>query len=150
MTESQNESRIYRFKKITLLGCGQMGSKMAVRMSDSGNIVTVIDKMANSMKRLPEDRIDSKRIIPVVGDGTLESIMRMASTQDADIYISTTNKTSVNLMSALMANYIFQVPEIICVVHEPGLEELANKCGILIINPLNLVVDNLSDLSQGT
>ena len=82
MTESQNESRIYRFKKITLLGCGQMGSKMAVRMSDSGNIVTVIDKMANSMKRLPEDRIDSKRIIPVVGDGTLESIMRMASTQD--------------------------------------------------------------------
>ena len=53
MTESQNESRIYRFKKITLLGCGQMGSKMAVRMSDSGNIVTVIDKMANSPFTVP-------------------------------------------------------------------------------------------------
>ena len=104
MTESQSESRIYRFKKITLLGCGQMGSKIAVRMSDSGNIVTIIDKMADSMIRLPEDRINSKRIIPIVGDGTLESVLRMASTQDTDVFISTTNKTSVNLMSALMAN----------------------------------------------
>ena len=150
MTEAQSESRIYRFKKITLLGCGQMGSKIAVRMSDSGNIVTIIDKMADSMIRLPEDRINSKRIIPIVGDGTLESVLRMASTQDTDVYISTTNKTSVNLMSALMANYIFQVPEVTCVVHDPGLEELANKCGISIINPLNLVVDKLFDLSQST
>lgn len=127
-----------------------MGSKIAVRMSDSGNIVTIIDKKADSMIRLPEDRINSKRIIPIVGDGTLESVLRMASTQDTDVYISTTNKTSVNLMSALMANYIFQVPEVTCVVHDPGLEELANKCGILIINPLNLVVDQLSNLSQST
>ena len=127
-----------------------MGSKIAVRMSDSGNIVTIIDKMASSMIRLPEERINSKRIIPIVGDGTLESVMRMASTQDADVYISTTNKTSVNLMSALIANYIFQVPEVTCVVHDPGLEELASKCGILTINPLNLVVDKLSDLSQST
>ena len=127
-----------------------MGSKIAVRMSDSGNIVTIIDKVADSMIRLPEDRINSKRIIPIVGDGTLESVLRMASTQDTDVYISTTNKTSVNLMSALMANYIFQVPEVTCVVHDLGLEELANKCGITVINPLNLVVDKLYDLSQST
>ena len=150
MTELQSDSRIYRFKKITLLGCGQMGSKLAIRMSDAGNIVTVIDKMAGSMINLPEDRVTTKRIIPVVGDGTLESVLRLASTQDADVYIATTEKTSVNLMSALIANYIFQVPEVTCVVHDAGLEEMADKCGISIINPLNLVVDKLSDLSQGT
>ena len=150
MTESQSDSRIYRFKKITLLGCGQMGSRIAIRMSDAGNIVTVIDKIAGSMINLPEDRVTTNRIIPVVGDGTLESVLRLASTQDADVYIATTEKTSVNLMSALIANYIFQVPEVTCVVHDAGLEEMANKCGISIINPLNLVVDKLSDLSQGT
>ena len=106
--------------------------------------------MASSMINLPEDRVTTKRIIPIVGDGTLESVLRMASTQDADVYIATTEKTSVNLMSALMANYIFQVPEVTCVVHDAGLEEMADKCGISIINPLNLVVDKLSDLSQGT
>ena len=127
-----------------------MGSKLAIRMSDAGNIVTVIDKMAGSMINLPEDRVTTKRIIPVVGDGTLESVLRLASTQDADVYIATTEKTSVNLMSALIANYIFQVPEVTCVVHDAGLEEMADKCGISIINPLNLVVDKLSDLSLGT
>ena len=127
-----------------------MGSRLAVRMSDAGNIVTVIDKMAGSMINLPEDRVTTKRIIPIVGDGTLESVLRMASTQDADVYIATTEKTSVNLMSALMAIYIFQVPEVTCFVHDAGLEEMPYKCGISIINPLDLGVDKLADLSQGT
>ena len=147
MTQLQNESRIYRFKRITVLGCGLTGSNIAVRLSDLGNIVTVIDKTADAMLKLPEVRIETKRIIPIVGDGTLESVMRMASTQDADVYISTTNITSVNLISALMANYIFQVPDVTSVVHDIGLGELAHKCGISIINPLDLIVDKLSDLS---
>ena len=133
-----------------MLGCGLTGSNIAVRLSDLGNIVTVIDKTADAMLKLPEDRIETKRIIPIVGDGTLESVMRMASTQDADVYISTTNITSVNLMSALMANYIFQVPDVTSVVHDIGLGELAQKCGISIINPLDLIVDKLSDLNQDT
>ena len=150
MKESKKQSMIYRFKKITILGCGQIGLNTAIKMSDSGNIVTVIDKIPEKLTSLPEERIESRRIIPIIGDGTLESVLRGASTQDADVYIATTDDTSVNLMSGLVANYIFQVPEIASIVHHQGLEEFANKCGISIINPLSLMIEKLSDLNHNS
>ena len=65
---------IYRFKKITILGCGQIGLNTAIKMSDSGNIVTVIDKIPETLTNLPEERIESRRIIPIIGVGTLVSV----------------------------------------------------------------------------
>ena len=55
---------VYRARRILIVGCGELGSSLAIMLSDSGNIVRVLDKNDQAFKLLPKERIDTARILP--------------------------------------------------------------------------------------
>ena len=79
--------------------------------------------------------------MPIVGDGTLESDLRKASTQDADMFIAVSGKDSWNAMGAQIAKHILMVPTVICRMNDPVRNEMYSQLGLVTISATGLVTD---------
>ena len=70
--QAPHRTPVYRARRILILGCGQLGSALAVMLSDSGSIIRVLDNNSEAFGLLPERRIETARIVPVLGDACSE------------------------------------------------------------------------------
>ena len=81
-------------------------------MSETGYIVQILDVSVAAFDLLPTGLIEDGQIVPIIGDGTLESDLRKASAQDADVLIAVSGKDAANAMSAQIAHHILGVPRV--------------------------------------
>ena len=138
-----NTSHIYRTYRILILGCGHIGVDTALRLSESGNVVKIMDINSDSFSRIPKDRIDSNRIEPILGDGIFEYDLRRAVRQKTDIFIAATGITSVNITAAQLATHIVKIPKVICLVDDEDIEEIYSQMGMQILNRRKLTVEHI-------
>lgn len=136
---------IYRALRVVVVGCGDTGSALSVKLSNLGNIVTVIDRNEHSFELLPIRRIETNRIVPIVGDGTHEIDLRKANLQEADILLALTGRDTINALSAQIGRYIFRVPKVICRINNVEMREMYQEIGLTIVTPSELEVDFLID-----
>ena len=141
------KSPIYRSKRIVVFGCGTVGAGLAVKLSEAGNIIKIIDDNAIAFKRLPVKRVESTSIVPILGDGTKENDLRKASAHECDVFLAVTESTTSNLISAQIAMYNIRVPKVLCLVSDENLCDLYNELGLEVISPGRLLVDDLYDRS---
>ena len=152
--EPKNSRRgpIYRARRALIVGCGQTGATLATRLSDSGNIIKVLDLNPASFELLPPRRVETTRIVPVVGDddnelgvvsGTREGELRRASAHEVDVMITTTGTLSINILASQIALHIIRVPKVLCLIEEEPMKEIYRSLGINVISRLQLAVDAL-------
>jgi trk system potassium uptake protein TrkA len=148
-TLERSKSPIYRSKRIVLFGCGAVGASLAIKLSDAGNIIKIIDKNSESFKRLPVKRVEATSIVPILGDGTKENDLRKASAHECDVFLALTKSTAANLMSAQIARHNMRVPKVMCLVLDENLCEIYSELGLEVINPSSLLLDDLFSRSTG-
>src|SRR5437899_3904858 len=90
--------RRMRRVKIVIVGCGRVGSTLALQMVEEGHQVTIVDESVSSFARLGED-FDGQM---VVGSGIDEEVLRRAGIEKADCFASVTNGDNRNIMAAQM------------------------------------------------
>ena len=112
--ENSRRGPIYRARRVLIVGCGETGAGLATRLSDSGNIIKVLDLDPASFELLPPRRIETTRIVPVVGDGTREGDLRRASAHEVDVMIATTGTLSINILASQIGLHIIQYSLIMC------------------------------------
>lgn len=142
-SERLQRGPVYRARRILVVGCSTIGATVAVRLSDSGNIIKVLDQDPNAFHLLPQRRIETTRIVPVVGDGSSERDLRRASAHESDILIATTDSATVNLMAAQIGLHLIRVPRAICLIDEEEVGEIFVKLGMQILVRDSLNVDFL-------
>ena len=147
--ESQSAKRpIYRAKRVLIVGCGETGVRITNKLSDSGNIIKIMDLDSDVFAKLPQKRIETTRIVPIIGDGTLERDLRRAAAQESDILIATTGSTTVNLMSCQIALHLFQIPKVICLSNYDYIREVFESLGIKVIVRNQANVDAMFDYAM--
>ena len=134
-------SGVQRLKRIAVIGCGSLGTQIAIELSSSGNIVIVIDKDSKSFSALPTHLLESSRVVTAIGDGTQEVSLRQAGVQDVDLLIAATTRASVNLMSGQLARHVMRIPVVVCLVNDSKLLSIYENLGIKVINPDNLLME---------
>ena len=134
-------SGVQRLKRIAVIGCGSLGTQIAIELSSSGNIVIVIDKDPKSFLSLPSHLLESSRVVTAIGDGTQEISLRQAGVQDVDLLIAATTRASVNLMSGQLARHVMRIPVVVCLVNDSKLLSIYENLGIKVINPDNLLME---------
>ena len=122
-----------------VIGCGRVGSAITTALYERGYIVRVLDPDASAFDKLPSGAVEDGDIVPVIGDGTLESDLRTVSAQDADMFIAACGSDSRNAMSAQIAQHILTVPKVICRMDDPALEEMYRGLGLVTINVTGLI-----------
>jgi trk system potassium uptake protein len=125
--------------KVLIVGCGRVGSALALRMTDDGHDVTVIDEDAEALGRLPEDW--PGRFLQ--GHGLDTDVLIDAGIESADAAIIATDGDNTNIVIAQIAKRKFNVPTVIARILDPLRAEWYEKQGVNTICPTRVAIEML-------
>ena len=136
-------------RQAVIVGCGRTGADIAVALSEAGYVVLILDTVVASFDLLPSGLIEDGHIQPILGDGTLESDLRRASAQDANVFIAVSGNDTANALSAQIAHHMLHIPKVICRLNDPVMKEMYEGLELTTVSPTGLVRDLIVDATNG-
>lgn len=126
---------------IMIVGCGRVGSQLALLLSQEGHNVTIIDKNQEAFKRLGL----AFNGVQVVGNGFDEKLLKELKIERQDAFVAVTSGDNTNLMASQIAKKIFKVPRVIARVYDPKRADIYRKLDLDIISGTVLVAAMIRD-----
>ncbi len=108
---------------IIIVGCGRVGSGVALKMTREGHSVTVVDKNPLAFERLEAN----EKISTVLGTGIDCDVLESAGILEADALIAVTKGDNTNIMTAQIARSLYKVPKAIARIVDPRVKEFYEK-----------------------
>ena len=112
--------------KLIIVGCGRLGSTLALSTARAGHEVTVVDRSPQAFDRLGADF----RGRTVQGEVFHQEVLRRAGIEEADGLAVVTPNDHVNLVVARMAVLRFKVPNVVARVYDPRRLPLFEELGV--------------------
>jgi trk/ktr system potassium uptake protein len=125
--------------KAIVIGCGRVGSHVALQLQGSGWDVTVLDENEDALGRLGESWSGGF----VVGHGMDLALLREAGIEDADAVVVTTDGDNTNLVIAQAAQKQFEVPSVVVRVLDPARAQFYAARGLRIVCPTAAAIETL-------
>ncbi len=128
--------------KVVIAGCGRFGSTLAVRLSQEGHDVVIMDVSSNQFERfLPTDFAGRT----ILGDAIDEDVLRDAGLETTDAFVASMYGDNHNLMAVQVAKVRFGVRRVVARCQDPVRAELYQGLGIPTICPSQLGAAALYD-----
>lgn len=126
---------------IIIVGCGRVGSQLALLLSQEGHNVVIVDKNPESFKRLG----GAFNGVTAAGNGFDEVFLKELKIDRQDAFVAVTSGDNTNLMATQIAKKIFKVPRVIARVYDPKRADIYKKLGMDIISGTALVAAMIRD-----
>jgi trk/ktr system potassium uptake protein len=110
---------------IIVVGCGRVGSELAMELSEDGHSVVVIDKNRDSLRRLTH--FHGKTI---VGSGFDRDVLYQADAMTADALASVTSGDNSNILCARIARDHYNIKNVVARIYDPARADIYMKLGI--------------------
>ena len=130
---------------IIVIGCGKVGSKFAVAMSDEGHDVVIIDNDKKAFKVLGH----KFNGITITGVPIDQDILKQAGVENADVLIAVTPDDNVNIMVCQVAKELFNVPKVLARIFNPQREHVFRQFGLQTICPTDITLDVIKSIILG-
>ena len=124
-----------------VVGCGRVGSAVALELDRTGWDVTAIDEKEDALQRLGEHWAGGF----VVGHGMDTDVLREAGIEDADAVVVATNGDNTNLVIGQLAQNHFNIETTIVRVLDPARAKVYASLGLRTISPTSTAIDFLLD-----
>ncbi len=108
------------------MGCGRVGSTLAVDLEKSGHTVAVIDQSREAFRRLGAD-FNGRTI---AGVGFDRDTLLEAGIEKADAFAAVSNGDNSNILAARVARENFGVRNVVARIYDPGRAEIYQRLGI--------------------
>jgi trk/ktr system potassium uptake protein len=132
--------------KAIIIGCGRVGSNVALQLHGSGWDVTVVDENEDALGRLGENWSGHF----VVGHGMDLKVLRDAGVEVADAVVVTTDGDNTNLVIAQAAQKLFEVPTVVVRVLDPARAQFYATKGMRIVCPTSSAIETLVGAIRAT
>ena len=116
--------------KVIIVGCGKLGSGLALNLIHKGHKVTVIDNNPESFELLGKDFSGET----ILGVGFDRTILEKAKIRSADAIISCSKSDDANALIGRIAKNIYKVPRVISRLYDPRRAEIYRTLGIQTIS----------------
>ncbi len=123
--------------KVVILGCGRVGSRLALLMESDGQEVSIIDSDPGAFDRLPADFSGQT----ILGTGIDVDVLKSAGIEKTDVFAAVTNFDNTNIMACEVAKEIFSVPRVLARIYDPGRESFYHELGLETVCPTTLVAN---------
>jgi len=110
---------------IVVVGCGRVGSGLAMQLSDEGHSVVVIDKNRDAFRRLVTFNGQT-----LLGSGFDRDILAKAETSQADALAAVTRGDNTNILCARIARDSYGVKNVVARIYDPQRADIYMKLGI--------------------
>ena len=124
-----------------IIGCGRVGSTIALQLLDEGWDVTVVDEKEDALSRLGENWPGRF----VVGHGMDTDLLREAGIEDADALVVATDGDNTNIVIAQVAQKRFGIDCVVARILDPARAEFYSKRGLRTVCPTKTAIDALMD-----
>jgi trk system potassium uptake protein TrkA len=111
---------------VIVVGCGRVGSELAIALDRDGHSVAVIDKNPRSLRRLPPDWPGRT----VVGFGFDRDHLEQAGIHDAGALAAVTSGDNSNILTARIARETYQIPNVVARIYDPRRAVIYQRLGI--------------------
>lgn len=112
--------------RIVILGCGRVGSTLALMLDAEGHEVSVVDFDSGAFRRLGEHF----RGHTIAGFGIDAEKLREAGIETADAFFAVTNGDNTNIMASQMAGLLFRTPHVLARIYDPLRAEVYRELGV--------------------
>ncbi len=129
-----------------MIGCGRVGSSVALQLDGSGWDVTVLDENEDALGRLGESWTGGF----LVGHGMDLKLLKEAGIEEADAVVVCTDGDNTNIVIAQVAQLQFQVPTVIARLLDPARAQFYAARGLRIVNPTSAAIESLVGAVRST
>jgi trk system potassium uptake protein len=126
---------------IIVVGCGNVGSQLAVLLSTEGHDVAIIDKDPEAFKRLGSTFNGMK----LTGYGFDKTTLIEAGIEGCDALAAVTNEDNANMVAAEVASKIFRVPRVVARLYDSEREPTFQQLGINYVCGTTMIAQMLLD-----
>ena len=131
---------------IIVVGCGRVGSRLALMLSNYENNVGVIDRDPRAFASLGRDFNGAT----FAGVGYDEDVLMKAGIDECDFLAAVTQSDNVNLMVVEIARRLYDVPHAVARLYNTGHERAYLQLGIDYVCGTALVAEEIfSKISSG-
>jgi len=108
------------------MGCGRVGSALALRLIELGHSVAIIDKEESAFLALGDDFTGQK----VLGVGFDRDTLVEAGIEKAQAFAAVSSGDNSNIVSARVARENFNVPLVVARIYDPRRAKVYERLGI--------------------
>ena len=108
------------------MGCGRVGSGLALELEEAGHTVAVIDQNRESFRRLGPNFVGRT----VAGVGFDRDTLLEAGIAEAGAFAAVSNGDNSNILAARVARESYNVPNVVARIYDPERAEIYQRLGI--------------------
>jgi trk system potassium uptake protein TrkA len=127
--------------KALIIGCGRVGSTIALQLHKEGWDVTVVDENEDALSRLGENWPGSF----VVGHGMDTDLLRGAGIEDADAVVASTDGDNTNIVIGQVAQKRFGIDCVVVRILDPARADFYRARGLRTVCPTKTAIDTLTE-----
>jgi trk system potassium uptake protein len=126
--------------KALVIGCGRVGSAVALELDRLGWDVTAVDEKEDALHRLGEHWSGGF----VVGHGMDTNVLRQAGIEGADAVVVATDGDNTNLVIGQVAQKQFDIATTVVRVLDPARAALYKELGLWTVCPTSTAIETLT------
>jgi len=111
---------------VVVVGCGRVGSELAVALERDGHGVAVVDKNRNAFRRLPERFMGRQ----VLGFGFDRDHLEQAGVREAGALAAVTSGDNSNILTARIARETYEITHVVARIYDPRRAVIYQRLGI--------------------
>ncbi len=127
--------------KAIVIGCGRVGSSIALQLDQEGWEVTAVDEKEEALGRLGDHWAGGF----IVGHGMDTEVLRAAGIEEADAVVVATDGDNTNIVIGQVAQKRFDNPCVVVRVLDPARAEFYRERGLRTVCPTSTAIDVLMD-----
>jgi trk system potassium uptake protein TrkA len=124
---------------VIVVGCGRVGSELAIRLDQSGHSVAVIDKTRTAFRRLP-DRWSGRAVL---GYGYDRDHLEQAGIAEAQAVAAVTSGDNSNILTARIARENYEIPNVVARIYDPRRAVIYQRLGIPTVATVTWTTDQV-------
>ncbi|MBI3945390.1 MAG: TrkA family potassium uptake protein [Armatimonadetes bacterium] len=126
--------------RVVIVGCGRVGSTVAMTLAREGHQVTIVDHEARSFQRRLDPEFPGTKIL---GNAMDEDVLIRAGVEQADVLVTLTNGDNRNIMIAQVAREKFRVPLVLARIVDSLRAAAFRELGIETVDQTSIMTNHM-------
>ena len=127
--------------KALIIGCGRVGSTIALQLHKEGWEVTVMDENEDALSRLGENWPGAF----LVGHGMDTDVLREAGIEEMDAVVASTDGDNTNIVIGQVAQKRFGTQCVVARILDPARADFYAARGLRTVSPTKTAIDTLME-----